>query len=109
MADALDLEIAATMPWTMATGGSLWIGSGTYRGGTFTDCLLRCLPEFTHGTATVVFELLLYCDSKTISAAEITRAREVLLVYADDPTRAVEEADQDTVDRAVRLAAVDRG
>lgn len=103
MADVLDLEMAATMPWTVAEGGSMWIASGTYRdGGTFEDCLLRCVPSWIHGTEGRLFEVLLYGESKFIGVEAIERAREVFLVYALDPLTAVELEDQATVDRALR-------
>jgi hypothetical protein len=106
MADLIDLETAATKPWTVADGGTLWIASGSYRdGGGFEDCLIRCLPQWVHGTDGRLFEVLLYGETKLIGPADITRAREVLLVYAEDPLTAVDEDDQNTLDYALR----DRG
>lgn len=105
--DAFDLEMAATMPWTVAEGGTLWIASGkTGNGHGFQDCLLRCVPEELHGCpGMVLFEALGYRSTHglgfLVGPADITRAREVLLVWADDPLTAVEPHDQDTIDRAL--------
>lgn len=102
--DALGLELAARMPWTVAEGGTLWIATGMHnnRGDTFRDCLVRCVPSDIHGGKGPFFEALLYGEVKLVHAADITRAREVLLVWADDPLRTVDPDDQPTVDYAVR-------
>lgn len=112
MADLIDLEMAATMPWTVAEGGSLWIASGTHpepNGGTFQDCLLRCVPEFIHGTEGRLFEVLLYGERKLVGPADITRAKEVFLVWADEPLEAVYVDDQDTIDHALAERGDRRG
>lgn len=114
MADALDLEMAATMPWTVAEGGSLWIASGTHHdGGTFEGCLLRCVPEELHGQPGMrLFEALVYGVTHglgfLVPPDRITSAREVFLVHADDPLTAVEPDDQDTVDYALRDRQIGR-
>jgi len=98
------LELASRMPWLHAEGGSLWIASGAYKGGgTFTDCLLRAVPEFITGTDYPVFEILLYAQTEVVSASAITTARELLFVYADDPGTALYSEDQDFLDRSFRL------
>jgi hypothetical protein len=111
MPDALNLEMAVTMPWTVAEGGSLWVASGrSLTGGRFEGCLLRCVPEEFHGQPGMrLFEALVYGVTHglgfLVAPDGITRAREVLLVFADDPLTAVEPDDQDTVEHAIR----DRG
>src|SRR5690606_39947933 len=75
MADLIDIEMAATMPWTVAEDGSYWIASGAYRdGGYFRDCLLRCVPSWIHGTEGRLFEVLLHGgESKLVGPDAIKR------------------------------------
>lgn len=110
MGDEVGLELAARAPWTVAEGGTLWIATGRRRNGdTFDRCLLRCVPEWIHGAEAAVFETLLFGgaggETDLVTPGEITTAREVFLVYANDPLTAVDPDDQPTVDHAVR----DRG
>jgi len=103
MADLIDIEMAATMPWTVAEDGSYWIASGAYRdGGYFRDCLLRCVPSWIHGTEGRLFEVLLHGgESKLVGPDAIKRAREVLMVWADEPLTAVDPDEQHAIERAL--------
>lgn len=104
MSEDLALELAVRCPWTAAEDGSLWIGSGRYHDGsgdTFRACLLRCVPRWMHGTEGVLFEVFVVGGVRLASASDITRAREVLTVWADDPLTAVDPDGQGTIDRAL--------
>lgn len=95
-------EIVAAAPWLTAGPDSIWEVTGTYGNdqGGFTRCLARVLPESVTGGGEPLFEILIYGKSEAVPASAITRATELLLVYADDPREAYYLADQDTIDRA---------
>lgn len=101
--------IVAAAPWLTAEPDSIWEVTGTYGGGqgTFTRCLARVLPETITGSDQPFFEILIYGKSEVVPAAAITRATELLLVYADNPSEAYYLADQDTIDRHAQRAAAD--
>jgi hypothetical protein len=95
------LELAARMPWIHAQGESWWLVTGQQSNGTgFTDCIARVVPEMITGSDVPLFEVLIYGGSHYVGAAEITSAKELLLVYAGDPRQAFYPDDQRTVDDA---------
>lgn len=95
-------EIVAAAPWLTAAPDSMWEVDGTYGNdqGTFIRCLARVLPETITGSEEPFFEVLIYGRSNVVPASAITRATELLLVYANNPREAYYLGDQDTVDRS---------
>lgn len=85
-------------PWQLAPEDSIWLASGTYRnGGTFTDCLVRAIPHYITGGAVGFLHLppLVQISDDVIGPDQIDRARRMVLVYADDPLTAFDDADQE--------------
>ncbi|WP_194838611.1 hypothetical protein [Nocardia sp. XZ_19_369] len=93
--EAVNLEIVARMPW-LAEPESMWSITGTYgRGaGTFHDCLAMVAPfDTTDGHRAFV---LIHpdehadpdCPGRLIAPNQISHARRLLLVDADDPRTA---------------------
>lgn len=103
MPDAINLEIAARMPWLTAEPGSIWEITGTYLGGvgTFTDCLAMVWPyDITDGHVLFSFisPALSSVSKDVIGPDQISRARRLVLVHADDPRTAYYVDDQDLID-----------
>lgn len=103
--DAINLEIAAQMPWLTAEPGSIWEITGTYTGsrGTFTDCLAMVWPhDITEGHVLFSFisPALASVVKDVIPPNQISRARRLVLVHANEPRTAYYVDDQDLIDRA---------
>lgn len=104
MAEAINLEIAARMPWIYAESGSIWAITGTFPDGkgTFTDCLaMVCPPQMTDGHRVFMFAAPSIADGTPIPPDRISHARRLVLVHADDPRTAYFAVDQDLIDRVV--------
>lgn len=82
-------------PWLDPEDWSVWSASGTYadRRGTFTDCVIVAVPRFATG-GPALFRMFPPLDD-LIDPEWIERATRLLLVHADDPTRAYYEHDQE--------------
>lgn len=100
MSTDLHIELAARMPWLHAQPDSMWEVTGKSSSGTFTDCLARVLPPSITGDENMpVFEVLIYAQlGYFVPASSITKARELLLVLADEPGTAYYVDDQPTLD-----------
>lgn len=104
----LNTELAARMPWLYAPGDTYWIVSGTFtERHHFTDCLAYVVSEdvtgVPDGEGAALFRVSIGGpEQKYVGADRITRARQVLLVWADDPSTACDEYEQDALDRALR-------
>lgn len=106
--DPTAVELAARMPWTVATEESIWVASGFYPGGgQFQDCLARVVPKYAGAVDGVpLFQILVWGGSGTgisdiVPASAIVRARQLILVEATDPFTAYYEEDQDFIDHAL--------
>lgn len=106
----LHTELAARMPWTVAEGGSWWVinaENGWDRNWkpvktTFTHCIARAIPESITGVeGSPLFEVFGYVATHFVTAAEITHARELIFVRADDPFKAHATDDQPLIDDAL--------
>lgn len=102
MADAINFEIAARMPWIYAEPGSIWEITGTYPGGgTFTQCLAMVCPlEMTDGHRVFMLIAPSIADGMPIPPDRISHATRLILVHADQPRTAYFAVDQDLIDRA---------
>jgi hypothetical protein len=102
-APGMNTELAAAMPWLCAQPDSMWNVTGLVNDKhTFQDCLARVLPPMVTGVDGPVFEVLIYGGPLIVNADKISKAQELLLVYASDPRQAYYAEDQVTVDRAAR-------
>lgn len=104
-ADAVNLEIAAAMPWLRAAEESIWEISGTYPdGGTFENCLASVLPAYVTGGPVVFVFMgasgLISPWNAPITPDRISSACELILVDANHPREAYYVRDQPTIDRA---------
>lgn len=105
--DATTAALIRRAPWTNAQPGSMWEATGTYPGSRdrFQDCLITCVPPIITGTDTPIFTVLVHGDEgRLVPASSITTARELILVSADDPTRAYYLRDQDLLDDRLKEA-----
>lgn len=108
MPEAVNLELAVRMPWLAAEPESIWAITGTYRDGqgTFTDCLAMVLPEWMtegHRLFQLIHPVAVNIDptdpNRLIAPDQISRARRLLLVYADDQRTAVRALEQDLIEQ----------
>ncbi|MEU2043621.1 hypothetical protein [Nocardia niwae] len=105
---AVNLEVVARMPWLLAEEESIWLITGTYGHdlGSFTNCLAMVAPFDTtdgHRLFTLIHPNLQPCPGSPmqyIAPNQISHARRMVLVYADDPRTAYRVDDQDLLDRA---------
>jgi hypothetical protein len=97
------LDLKRQKPWLDAKPGSFWLASGHLGGECrFWDCLIKALPnDFTGEGPSSAFEVLLDGGTVRISATAISKARELLLVYADDPFTTYLTEDQGLLDEAL--------
>jgi hypothetical protein len=97
------LDLKRRKPWLDAKAGSFWLASGLLGGECrFRDCLTKALPnDFTGEGPAAAFEVLLDGGTVRISATAIRKARELLLVFADDPFTTYLTDDQPLVDEAL--------
>lgn len=98
--DATDpsIELNMRMPWLTAESESIWEITGTYPdGGTFIECLAQVVPGYVTG-GPVLFKMLCALDD-LVAPDRITRAQELVLVYAGEPSTAYWERDQRILDQ----------
>jgi hypothetical protein len=94
------IELNMRMPWLTAESESIWEITGTYPdGGSFSECLAQVTPWYVTG-GPVLFQMLggLRGD-EPVSPDRITRAVELVLVYAKDPSEAYWDRDQQVIDQ----------
>ncbi|WP_280320066.1 hypothetical protein [Nocardia wallacei] len=100
--EAINLELAARMPWLYAESESIWAITGTHHNGrdTFTNCLAMVMPFYaTDGHRLFVLIQPQLNDQRPIPPDRITHARRLILVHADEPRTAYFADEQDLVDR----------
>lgn len=91
------IELNMRMPWLTAESESIWEITGTYLdGGRFIDCLAQVEPHYVTG-GPVLFKMLGGLDD-LVTPDRITRARELILVDAKDPSVAYWDRDQQVID-----------
>ena len=99
------IELNMRMPWLTAESESIWEITGTYPGGgSFIDCLAQVAPHYVTG-GPVLFRMLggLMGD-QPVSPDRITRARELILVDAKNPSEAYWDRDQRVIDHGRQVS-----
>lgn len=102
MTEAVNLELAARMPWLTAEPESIWEITGTYANGrdTFSQCLAMVMPFYiTDGARAFVLIHPGVRSDELIPPDRITHAKRLMLVPADEPRRAYFADEQDFITR----------
>lgn len=97
-------ELARQKPWLVAEGESWWLITGHYKdGGTFTNCFAEVVPKWAlDEDGLPVFQMTIWGgETHLVSADQISHARRLLLVLADDPLTAYHDDEQDYIDAAL--------
>lgn len=100
----LHTELAARMPWTVAAPGSWWLITATIRDprAPMAELLRDCVAWCVEGDyPTPVFAVPTASGTRRLLASQIDRARELILVRADDPLTAAYPWEQDAIDAAL--------
>ena len=98
----IDLDTVVAKPWLAARGSSVWVAAGKTADGThFTGAIIQCLEDWAEHSELPLFLAMLGDGSQRVEAGDIEYAREVLLVWADEPTVAVYGSEQIHLDRAM--------
>lgn len=99
-----DPRVLARKPWLTAESESIWDITGAYRGGgKFRNCLAMVLPfDITEGHRLFVLIHPNFHESHLsthgmIAPEQITHARRLILVEANDPTEAYFSDEQDFI------------
>ncbi|MFC4333879.1 hypothetical protein [Salininema proteolyticum] len=106
----LHTEPAAQRSWDTATRDTFWEVTGhADHVGPFEHCLARVQPAYVTGVDHPVFELLTYAatEPRLVEPSSITHARELILVEADNPTRAYYIGDQATIRHRTAMGDTD--
>lgn len=98
------LEAEARKPWLYAEGLSWWTVSGFIaERHTFTDCIAQVVPAHITGVddgdGFALFSVcLIGTEPHLVSADQITHARRLVFVLADEPTTAYYLDEQDFIE-----------
>jgi hypothetical protein len=94
-----DAPLDHRKPWTVALPGTWWVITGIDADGLdIQQCAAWCMDA---DQPTPIFVVPLGTGTRLIPASAVTKAREIILVLADDPLSAVYPWDQEIINTAL--------